>query len=51
MTLREDILELLRKGPWTANGLCKELRRDKAGIRKMLLMMQRREIVICKPKK
>lgn len=43
--LRRRIQELLRQHPWTANGLSKSLRRDKAHIRRLLLVMERQGLV------
>jgi len=51
MTLKEKILELLKQQPQTANSLSKALRNDKAQIRKLLLIMERKGLVTCKPEK
>jgi DNA-binding IclR family transcriptional regulator len=51
MTLREQILELLRQGPQTANGLARALRSDKTWIRTLLLSLERKGLVTCEPKK
>jgi len=51
MTLKEKILELLKQKPQTANSLSKALRNDKAQIRKLLLIMERKGLITCKPEK